>query len=364
MTTSANIVKKAARRAYPELLAKTCNGTNQDKKLEALYSDLSGIGADAGGTSLEKFISREKAEPKDKRYRCSPGLITGETSGKYFFKMVTCGRDWCPDCGRIHSQTHSRRIIKNIPRVKQILEKSALNYLIITIPPQLRPNFNSKEALNDFRTYWRRKLKREGFTRGIMRYHWAGEDGYKFHPHLNILMPGGFLKPKILAKWRAELAVWFSQYCGTANLPKSNIYTAYTTNEDKAKHWVSYVTRGTQVKYNKWSAETIIGYRNTSIFGKFDPIAKTAEEIEAEAIRGWHIDPETGEAEKIQWKMQYSEKRKCMVPQLSRLEDAAIESCTLLSRGFWVRDRILKPPPDRSGKIHTITGADFFNFTE
>jgi hypothetical protein len=364
ITEASKIAKKAARRAYPELLAKSCNDQNQLSKVEALYSNLSGIESDYEGKGLEKFISKSKAEPKDKRYRCTPGMITGETTGKYFFKMVTCGRDWCPDCGKIYSQTHSRRIVINIPRVKQILQKSKLQYLIITIPAQLRINFNNKEALNDFRTYWRRKLKREGYKKGVMRYHWAGEDGYIFKPHLNILMPGGWISKNMLAKWRAELAVWFQNYCGTANLPKANIYTAYTSKEEKAKHWVSYVFRSTQVSFNKWSEKTIVGYRNTSVFGKFDPIEKTEEEIAAELLKGFFVDEETGEVEKIRWKMKYSEKRKCLVPDLTKFEDATIEACTLISRGFWTRDRILKPPPDSRQKIKSISGKDFFNFTE
>jgi hypothetical protein len=83
--------------------------------------------------------------------------------------------------------------------------------LIITIPLQIRAYFNSKEALNDFRTYWRRKLKREGYSCGVMRYHWAGEDGYKYAPHINILAPGGYIPKNKLAKLIAYLPLWFNK---------------------------------------------------------------------------------------------------------------------------------------------------------
>lgn len=353
--------KKALRSSYPESIAKSCNGNN-DPKIAALSIDETGIESYKSAAGLDRYLKkRQPLEPGDKKYRCSAGFITGSTSTKYFFKMVTCGRDWCPDCGKFGSITHCRRIVKNKMRAEQILESNKLQYLVITIPAQIRYIFNSKNSLNDFRTYWRRKLKREGYNKGIMRFHWAGEDGYIYAPHLNILVPGGFIQKKILAKWRAELAVWFRTYCKTANLPKANIYSAYTINPDKAKHWVNYIFRATQTTYNKWSAETIKGYRNTSIFGKWE---KIKADPEAEALKGIYINQETGEIEKITWQMQYSDKRKCLVPKLSKLEEISLESCSLISRAFWIRDRILKPPPEKVNKISSIMGHDFYNFTE
>jgi len=354
---STNVAEKPRRRRYPESYAKTCNGnyTVSDKNL-VLDSN----------QRLDEFLEKKTAkEPADKRYRCTPGFLTGSTSSRYFFKMVTCGRDWCPDCGKKHSITHSRRIAINVPRVTQILEDTgSLQYLIVTIPAQVRPLFNTKEALNDFRTYWRRKLKREGFNKGVMRYHWAGEDGYTYKPHLNVLMPGRYLPQPVLIRWRNELADWFQNYCGTANKPAANIYSAYTKSESKAKHWVNYVFRATQTQYNKWSADTIKGYRNTSVFGKWEKIQPTPEEIESQALRGFYLDPVTGEIEKITWQMQYSQKRKCLVPKLAKMEEISIEACELISRAFWSREKILKPPPDSSQKIRSISGKDFFNFVE
>lgn len=353
-----NLEKKAPRSGYPESLAKSCNPAET-----GLEGDLTGIETDHNGSALQKFISSKKVEPRDKRYRCSPGMITGETSNKYYFKMVTCGKDWCPDCGRLFSQVHSRRIVKNVPRIQHILSFSELQYLIITIPPAIRSIFNDKIALNDFRTYWRRKLKREGYSKGVMRYHWAGDDGFLWHPHLNILLPGGFIPKKTLAKWRSELAIWFKSYCGTSYYPKANIYSAYTDCQEKGKHWVNYVFRGTQASYNKWTAETIKGYRNTSVFGTF-PKELTEEQIEAELLKGYQVDQETGEIEKIRWKMQWSSKRECLVPLLTPIDQAGLSSATLISRGFWMRDRILEPPPDKVSKIESITGQSFFNFVE
>jgi len=352
-----NVAKKALRSSYPESLAKTCN-----EKIHVPNSNI----ISAENKNLDKYLERKTPkEPTDKRYRCSPGFITGSTTSKLFFKMVTCGRDWCPDCGQKNSITHSRRIQKNVPRVTQILKESdSIQYIIVTIPKQVRPLFNNQEALNDFRTYWRRKLKREGYSKGIMRWHWAGEDGYIYKPHLNILVPGKFIPQSVLSRWRNELSLWFRVYCQLPNRPVSNIYSAYTKSEGKAKHWVSYVFRATQTFFNKWSADTIKGYRNTSIFGKWEKLEQTPEEIEAMALRGFYQDPQSGNLEKITWQMQYSTKRKCLTPKLARIEEIAIESCTLISRAYWIRDKILKPPPKSREKIRSISGKDFFNFVE
>ena len=360
-----NLVKKAQRSCYPEYLAKTCNGQRNLSKAEALSFDTEGIYSYKDSSGLDRWIkAKQPKEPTDKIYRCTPGFITGETSTKYLLKMVTCGRDWCPDCGKLGSITHTRRVTSNFSRANEILERfGSLQYLIITIPAQIRAFFNSKESLNDFRTYWRRKLKREGYNCGVMRYHWAGEDGYKYAPHINILAPGAFIPKNKLAKWRAELSVWFQNYCKSANLPKSNIYCSYTKDPNKAKHWVNYVFRATQTFFNKWSADTIKGYRNTSPFGTWEKKEKDYTE-EGRALKGFYQNTETGELEKIQWKMQYSQKRNCLVPQLSRLEHISLESCTLLGRAFWIRDRILAPPPDSTAKIRIKSGVDSFNFTE
>ena len=213
-----------------------------------------------------------------------------------------------------------------------------VNYLIITIPSYLRAAYYSKEALNDFRTYWRRKLKREGFSLGVSRWHWAGEDGRKWHPHLNLLIQGAFIPKPILYRWRAELSQWWQDYFGLTFKPGANIYTSYTADPDKLRHWVNYVFRATLTQgADKLTKATIYKYRNTAIIGakkSWPIIAQTPEQIRAEALKGYQVDEETGEIEKIRWTKNRDTGKGC---QRYRLAEINLETCEKIAPGLYRR---------------------------
>jgi hypothetical protein len=308
----------AARKAkphYPEVLAKSSNTSRENQR-----------------NQLEKVVVSEEFKPAfwevehkppGMQYRCTTQYLQGATKKAYYFKAVTCGKDWCFDCGQIHSQTHKRRIEPIFPRLRTSLESGkSIGYLVITTPASLRKDFLNKQALKDFREYWKNKLKREGFKYGVIRYHWAGEDGYRWHPHLNILFPAGYIAEKTLYRWRDELSKWFSEYFNLKperswnrekkkyekKFPASNLYYHYLkpTAENatsKLYHWVKYVLRATQTQPNKETIKVIHKFRNTSVFGgKAWPVTlRRDEEILSKARKGFEIDEETGEIEKIEW---------------------------------------------------------------
>jgi hypothetical protein len=299
---------------YAQVLAKTDNSTSTKTR-----------------NQLDPVVSSSEFAPAfweanhkpPTQARCTRQYFVGQTSNAQYFKAIQCGKDWCSDCGQILSTTHKRRINPIFPRLRTTLQAGfSIGYLVITIPKELRKAFLSKEALKDFRDYWRRKLKREGYEYGVIRYHWAGEDGYQWHPHLNILFPAGFIPRETLSIWRDELSKWFAEYLDlklqkrynpeTRQMekifPASNLYFHYLKPKDenaesKLWHWVKYVTRATQTQPNKVSIKVISGFRNTSIFGgkNWIPTLYKPEEIEAAARKGFEFDPETGEIEKIVW---------------------------------------------------------------
>jgi hypothetical protein len=300
---------------YPEVLAKSSNSRHEPSR-----------------DQLQKVVVSEEFrpafweadhKPPGTQYRCTTTYHVGNTSKAQYFKAITCGRDWCFDCGQIHSPTHRRRIDPIFPRLRTSLEAGqSIGYLVVTTPANLREKFLDREALKAFREYWKNKLKREGFKYGVIRYHWAGEDGYRWHPHLNILFPSGFIAEKTLFKWRKELSKWFAEYFNISpervwnpetkkkeqKFPASNLYFHYLkpTAENatsKLYHWVKYVLRATQTQPNKATIKVINKFRNTSIFGgKAWPVTlRREEEILSKARKGFEIDQETGEAEKIEW---------------------------------------------------------------
>jgi hypothetical protein len=321
--------KAEPRSVITDSIAKSCNGVN--KKLTGIYND---------SPTFEARLKKLSLRPDPAGlYRCTSQMIAGQTSNASYFKAITCGKDWCRDCGAMGSMAHQRRTGKIYPRLKAILDTGKkVNYLIITIPSYLRQAYYSKEALNDFRTYWRRKLKREGFSLGVSRWHWAGEDGRKWHPHLNLLIQGAFIPKPVLYRWRAELSQWWKDYFSLTFKPGANIYTSYTADPDKLRHWVNYVFRATLTQgADKLTQATIYKYRNTAIIGakkSWPIIAQTPEQIRAEALKGYQVDEETGEIEKIRWMKNRDTGKGCQRYQLGEIN---LKTCEKIAPGLYRR---------------------------
>jgi len=248
-------------------------------------------------------------------YNCVRGYVEGQTTQKIFHKVVTCGKENCSTCGADYSITHNRRINRAYPKIAQL---KSVGYLVVTIPEQLREAFLSKRVLKDFRNYIRRKLKegtnikfqatdvktgklknmkfeQTGGKRGLVRWHWCGEDERTWKPHLNILMEAGFWEQSRLEIFRADVARWFKAYFNIDTY--GNIYYAYSKKPEKIKHWLKYVLRATAKKVKDVKIlDTIYGYHNTGYFGKFEKV-----EIERDAATAIlsGCDPDTGEI--IHW---------------------------------------------------------------
>jgi hypothetical protein len=272
--------------------------------------------APQGNYKLDGKTIKLNAPPEPSSlYNCVRGYIEGHTSDKIFHKAVTCGKENCPTCGADYSVIHNRRINRAYPKILQL---SAVGYLIVTVPKELRNAFLDKRVLCDFRNFVRRKLKRDYNTRGLIRYHWCGEDGHTWKPHLNVLLEGKFWAPEKLEAFRNAVALWFVNYFELTEPVPGNIYYAYVnpltfktftdreTGETiagpeaakrKIKHWVKYVLRATAKKvWDHKILDVIRGYNNTGYFGKFDKVEK--ERDAASAILAG-CDPETGEI--IRW---------------------------------------------------------------
>ena len=343
---------------YPEPLAKSCNSD----KLSNPTTLIDGCTNDS--KLFDQYLeSRKPQAPQKGLYKCTRYFLHGSTKNNNYLKSITCGREWCPDCSKLNSEAHKRRVSAIAPRFKALLQEGhSIGYLIVTVPYELRDKFQSKEVLNDFREYWRRKLKRElKKAVGIVRYHWAGEDGLNFAPHLNILIPTGFIQLKKLQKWRKELSHWFASYF---DLPKktrwnktkkkmeqvfisSNLFFNYISKNDPDKetkliHKIKYILRATQTQRNKITEATIYKYRNTSIFGKKKDWPKyemTEAEAEMAALKGFEVDPETGEFEKIIWEKTWSDEKEKFVPYHVPVTFYKKEELTEIAPGFFKRPK-------------------------
>lgn len=265
-------------------------------------------------------FSRLKLQPQPEGadlHGCRRGYLVGYTSEKVWFKSLHCNREWCAWCGLDYSIAHQRRVMKAWPRVLG-MKGPDLGYLVITVPAELREFMKDREKLTEFRQYWKRKLRR-GTTwkkgveykgemhlvpmhwkidQGFIRWHWAGEDHETWHPHLNILIPAGYLHPNLLRQLKVDFAKWMQKRYKLEKAPVPNIYYGYTKNKAKKKHLLNYITRPTlKIKPTKEVEQVLYNLKNTDFFGHIEPVECESADYAA-LVK--NVDLETGEL--IQWK--------------------------------------------------------------
>lgn len=229
---------------------------------------------------------------------CSPGMLTGycKTKGHAYLQSTTCGREYCPDCGKDGSPIHARRLNRWIPKVKNLTK---VGYLVVTIPEELKKDFHNRLLLRDFRMLLRKKLVRMGYKRGLMRWHYFGDcgacngqgcdtcegtgAGRKWNPHLNVILEQGYINDLENSTFRNELKSWLSQFFKRLNggTPCAvNFNFSYATTENEIAHLVKYVTRSTFRIYQAPTAKLLYRFCSTSSWGKFTPVITTDEALD------------------------------------------------------------------------------------
>jgi len=238
-------------------------------------------------------IRLNKAPETDAQlYACCRGYIKGKTSTANFLKQLFCNKEHCTTCGQDYSLSHNRRIASALKYAQHI---NCMSYLVITTPLKLRSILITKERLQEFRRHWIRKLKDLGYKNGIIRYHWAGDDGQTWAPHLNILVEGKFMSPALLEQLKKDYKNWlWAKYkIKLSDVPVIH-HCGYSPKPGKKAHWLAYVTRATWKNESDLFTNNLIkGFRNNIKWGVWDFTG-----IEKDTIENSR-DPATGE--KIVW---------------------------------------------------------------
>ena len=183
-------------------------------------------------------------------------------------KKLNCGREWCPRC---REETEGRRFSRWLPKAQQI---EVMGYLVITFPREARPR--SKKRLRELRTKIVRRLKKFGFKRGLSRWHFFGEDGKEWHPHLNVILDYGKIKRKRLEEIKKAIA-------RVTGVEMCVVNYQYSRVPARKVHMLKYVCRNTFLK-KSWDPEMaheLYGFTNAHWWGdwKGDPVW-TLEEAE------------------------------------------------------------------------------------
>jgi hypothetical protein len=247
---------------------------------------------------------------------CSPGYVSGSCQGGHRYATFQfCGKEYCKDCGMDGSPIHQRRVRRWHEKAKGW---DNLGYMVVTIPENLRHYFYDANVLRDFRFKLLRKLKESyNIGQGLARYHWFGDcevcngigcqvcshtgAGDYWHPHLNILIPGGYINDvdeylQPLRAWVSgylkklvrddiarrkyyaevhgdfcEIEVIDELYTRLAEISQSSMNINYSfvkkTEAAKVMNRVKYVTRSTYRRYNEDVKKLLHNFRNSIVWG-------------------------------------------------------------------------------------------------
>lgn len=218
-------------------------------------------------------IEAPPTAPAPDLYACAQWAVLGKcANGHQWAKELVCGREWCPTCGQDDSVAHKRRTARWTPRAQQI---ASMGYLVITIPPSARwqlthpahLRFATKALLDVLRGHRTKHERRvDGYwPRGLARWHWFGEKPGIFHPHLNVLVDGGYLPRHTLRQLKRDLAKAVKQR-------DLVVYYQYSRKPAKKAHWTRYVNRPTFTD-RSWAPdfiETLYNFHSSRSWGKWE----------------------------------------------------------------------------------------------
>jgi hypothetical protein len=198
---------------------------------------------------------------RGQNYTCGIRLTAYcEECGVEYVVRKPCGREWCPECGREYSLYHRQVYLRILAYALEMLyDAGAVGYLVITCPEELREEWMDKEVLNEVVRYIRRLLEREGFKYGLYRWHFAGDKGRRWYPHLNILIPGGFIEPEKLERIKTLIYKRFGIKV---------VYYSYIKNPAKLRHVARYIARPTWLLQDEVKPEEFKNFRKMGIWGK------------------------------------------------------------------------------------------------
>ena len=224
-----------------------------------------------------------------KATKCPGYYITAECeNGHRFAKKLVCGKEFCPTCGAKWSDAHKRRFSRWLPKGEQMKE---MGYFVFTLPLEIRDQYRTKDALNeltkkitagDKSRHLTGMLAELGFSRGLARWHWFGDKGYAFNPHLNVLVDAGHISQE-------KLGVIKRKFASILGVPQAVVNYSYTHKQRKMVHILKYVTRATFHDEN-WDQEMsgeLFNFRNMRAWGEWD--GEPAWELKGEQKYA-HID--------------------------------------------------------------------------
>ncbi len=170
-----------------------------------------------------------------------------------FRKVRGCGcgvkvvADFCDnlECSRCETRNRQRRKLGVKDRFEAGLAGRALNYTVFTVPEHLRSPAADPKVWHKWLERLIRYMKKHlAFDFGCERSDPAGEDGEKWHPHVNLLWVRRrgfrpFIQPSDLAALKEKWASIIGQDAGKP----VDVWTEFKTTAEQQEHAYSYIAR-------------------------------------------------------------------------------------------------------------------------
>jgi hypothetical protein len=219
-----------------------------------------GKGKNRTRKSRKKKISVRVQFPwgREHKYTCGTWLRAEHCGYQYWVKTI-CRQEGCSNCGKPNSLYHRELYLKMLGVVLKMFNLSGfIGYLVITSTPELREKWKDPKELRKFQGYVRRLLKREGIPVALYRWHFAGDKSDRYYPHLNIIIPLGYMLKKKLERLRELIE------------RKTGIKVVnyrYTRSLRKVRHLVRYVSRPTFRNQNEVPWDVFKRFRKWGVWG-------------------------------------------------------------------------------------------------
>lgn len=235
-------------------------------RISALENDGDGVPG-AGRGDYKEYVDKSHPELSGKPWpECASWALGGECeSGHQFWKVIMCGKEWCPDCGEDGSWIHKRREARWLPKIQQL---ESYGYYVIEWPIESRGKLRSKEALSRAGKQVKGAFKTLGYDRGLRRWHWFGDDNpgdRGWNPHLNLIVPGRYLPETELERVKAYLRYVLHE-------PDLIVHYSYRQTVPEMLHGLRYITRATfwDKGWDPAMVEVVDGFHNSQTWGRWD----------------------------------------------------------------------------------------------
>jgi len=131
------------------------------------------LSEDSSATTSDESAGRP-AEGIQLTLSCPSWAMRGKCEEEHYYaKELICNREWCRWCGGDGGLAHQRRISGKMSKARQM---KLMGKFVITVPPEVRDRYRDPRKLAALGVSFKRMFQDHGFSRGLRRFHFFGED--------------------------------------------------------------------------------------------------------------------------------------------------------------------------------------------